>query len=375
MSIKKYISIFVINYNGVSTLGSRLFKYLDTFAEEIKSFNDLADIWIIDNGSTDSSLEKIKERYGRLFNYLRLSKNFGYGVACNIAYTYLKKIGLEYKYYICSNNDIELFTNSLVRLVSTLKELETRYPRGFVATPLLINGFDGLIDYGCYFVDDAGNVWNLRLVFTNSTIATKVIKRPLAVHYADGAFLIVSGDVIENIGFFNSHMYLYYEDVELSLRAWSRGYPVLLLPIIMGKHYRSSTTKKLQFVAFVHTKNRIITMIEYMHPISLVKFLLWYIFYPLRLIETKSNHNLMLLSKIIAPVYNSMNLYSSIPYFFWGILRGLERIIERSERKKLSIFFRIKISDIISQKGVFRSLQEQIKKYILQMIRHSYALK
>ena len=366
MNSKKYISILVINYNGVSTLGSLLFKCLDTFAEEIRSSNDLVDIWIVDNGSTDSSLEKIRERYGRLFSYLRLSKNFGYGTACNIAYTYLKKIGLKYKYYACSNNDIELLTGSLVRLISTLKELETRYPRGFVATPLLINGFDGLIDYGGYFIDDAGNTWGLRLVFTNPTIATKVIKRSLPVHYADGAFLIVSGNLIESIGFFNSRIFLYYEDVELSLRAWSRGYPVLLLPIIVGKHYRSSTTRRIRFVVFTYTRNRISTMVEYMPPHSLVKFLLWYGFYPLRVIEPKSNYALISLSKIITPMYSNVALYSSFPYFVWGVLKGLNRTIGKG--KKRLVFFRVKISDIISQKRVFYSLQEQTKKYVFERI-------
>jgi len=367
-SKKKYVSILVVNHNGVSTLGTLLFKCLDTFVEEMKPISDLADIWIVDNGSTDSSLEKIRERYGDLFNYLRLSKNFGYGTACNIAYIHLNKIGLDYKYYVCSNNDVELFTGSLVQLVSMLKELETKYPRGFVAAPLLINGFDGLIDYGGYFIDDTGNTWSLRLVFTNPAIAIRVIKRPLPVHYADGAFLIVSRNIIEDVGFFNLHMFLYYEDVELSLRAWSNGYPVLLLPIIVGKHYRSSTTKRLQFVTYIYTKNRITTMMKYMHPISLVKFLLWYIFYPVRIIETKSNYNLMSLSKITMPAYSSVDLYSSIPYFFWGILGGLERAIGKSNRK-LGTFLKIRINDIISQKRVFLSLQEQTKRYVFQRVR------
>ncbi|WP_187146731.1 glycosyltransferase family 2 protein [Pyrobaculum neutrophilum] len=302
------MAIFVVNYNSVSTMGQRVFNFLDTFVDVV---DQDVDVWLVDNGSTDGSYSVLSQRYGGMLKFLALPKNLGYGAACSLAYRYTRLMGLEYDYYVCSNNDIELFPQKIGELLSYLRALEKAYPKGFIAAPLLLNGNDGLIDYGGYFIDDSGGTWGLRL----AALTPREIRRLTPISYADGAFQIVHRNVVETIGWFDPKYFLYYEDVEFSLRAWRARFPSLLIPLVIGRHYRSASTGRSVYkVTFLSYRNRLLIIREYLGALPLLKFLLWIVSYPLRVFDQKISA-LDRYIEITAP---------GVPTPRWGIREYLE---------------------------------------------------
>jgi len=366
------IAIFIINYNGLTLLGEIFFNCLEQFVNISKKYSSI-DLWLVDNGSSDASVVEVKKLYGDSFKYITSSRNLGYGASCNIAYRYTKMLGLEYKYYICSNNDIIVDPDAFGKILATLVDLEKKYPSGFIATPLLQNGYDNFVDFGGYFLDSAGNAWPLRLLFLNIEKVEKILKGPIKVSYADGAFLIIHKNVIKDIGLFSNHFILYYEDVELSLRGWNKKYPSIFIPIILGKHYRSSTSKQLKMeVNYLSIRNKVYSVIHYLGLLSFLKYVLWQIFYPIRLIEIMSNKQLFDTITKISPhlttlKFDKKSLVDISKYIVRAFFDGIKMAKDREKRMKIQNlpYLNLGFTDIVSQKRTIIKLRKQLKKYIL----------
>ena len=63
------VAILILNYNGKELLLS----YLDS----VLAHKDYAEVWVVDNGSTDRSLHVIKKNFPEV-KILALDKNYGY---------------------------------------------------------------------------------------------------------------------------------------------------------------------------------------------------------------------------------------------------------------------------------------------------------
>jgi len=378
------MAIFIVNYNGLSTLGNIFFKCLEQFTYVSEKYA-IVDLWFVDNGSSDASVNEAKKQYGDTFNYISLSHNLGYGTACNIAYRYTKKLGLRYKYYVCSNNDIELNSEAFGKLLTWLAVLEEKYPQGFIASPILVNGYDNFVDYGGYFLDDAGNTWPLRLLILNVENVEKILRDPIEVSYADGAFLIAHRNAIEDVGLFNEYFILYYEDVEFSLRAWSKGYPSILIPTVLGKHYRSITTRKASMKAlYLYLRNRAFTTIQYLGPASFLKMIMWYLFYIVRVFEFRNNKQLYNIVTKMMPGHITLEssietLLESFKFvvraFIDGIsLHSTKGITYSSKKVGGKALLSVGFSEIISQKRAIATLQRELKTYIIERLTEFKAL-
>lgn len=59
---------------------------------------------------------------------------------------------------------------------------------------------------------------------------------------ACGAACLIKRDVLDHVGTFDGHYFMYYEDVELSLRAWRAGWNVVFEPKAIGYHRHRATT-------------------------------------------------------------------------------------------------------------------------------------
>jgi GT2 family glycosyltransferase len=151
--------------------------------------------------------------------------------------------------------------------------------------PLLINGFDNKIDFGCNLISDIGKTFHLRYILTDAELLEKYLldKYIFFIDCADGAFLIISNKTISKIGGLDNKMFMYFEDVDYSLRGWKNKIPSLLLPVVIGKHYRSSSTEKnKENIIYFEFLNNFLIVKRYFGIISLFKLIVWYLFLPFR---------------------------------------------------------------------------------------------
>ena len=88
------VVILILNYNGKQLLSSNL--------ESIVDYKGDAEIWVVDNGSKDYSIDFIKKNFP-VVKTLILDKNYGYAKAYNLA---ISKIDADL--YCLLNNDIQI---------------------------------------------------------------------------------------------------------------------------------------------------------------------------------------------------------------------------------------------------------------------------
>lgn len=219
------IDIIIPNYNGAALLPT----CLDALRHQTR--RDFV-VTIVDDGSTDASLDLLAEQYPEV-NLIRLDSNHGLAAAINIAITRTSA-----PFVVLLNNDTEAEPDWLAQLVGALE----RYPNyDFAASKMLLfdrrnvlhTAGDGYApngepfnrgvwqpDHGQY--DALAEVWG--------PCAGAAVYRRSALQA-----LATDGYVLDN------DLFMYCEDVDLNLRARLAGIRTLFVPTAVVYHRLSAT--------------------------------------------------------------------------------------------------------------------------------------
>lgn len=93
-----------------------------------------------------------------------------------------------------------------------------------------------------------------------------------------GASCLIRREVVRDIDFLDGHYYMYYEDVEYSMRAWRMGWDLLYVPDSIVYHRHKGTTGKTSKVFFIHMTERnhlFVTLTHYEFIVFARQFLLF----------------------------------------------------------------------------------------------------
>ena len=115
------VAILILNYNGKDLLSS----YLNS----VVTHKEHAEVWVVDNGSTDDSLDFIKKNFPKV-KILVLDKNYGYSKGYNLA---VSKIDSDL--YCFLNNDVRVSSN----WVSLMQQLFETHPHLGFAQPKIVS--------------------------------------------------------------------------------------------------------------------------------------------------------------------------------------------------------------------------------------------
>ena len=224
MSAAPRVLLIVVNWNGRAYLEGCLSSLL---ALDYADFS----VVVVDNASTDGSPDFVQERFPEV-ELIRSPQNLGYGGGANLALrTCLAEVA------VVLNTDISVPPDWLARLVEPLMGdpaigiagSKLYYPGGrtlqhaggYITAPQAWPGHYGL------HAEDQGQHDALR-----------------DVDYVIGAALAVKRTTLEQIGLFDEGYFLYYEDVDLCLRARRAGKRVVYVPGAWLTHLESVTTIK-----------------------------------------------------------------------------------------------------------------------------------
>lgn len=218
-------AVVIVNWNGIKFLEN---CFRSVFAQTYADYK----VVFVDNGSTDGSIAFVKENYPRA-EIIALDKNYGFSVANNMAMRKALEAGAEYIALL--NNDTKAATNWLAEMASVMgsdpgigicasKMLRMDEPRVLDSTGHIF--IDGIIydrgggepDKGQY--DDKFDVAG-----------------------ACAGACLYRGRMLETIGFFDEGFGSYYEDAELSWRAYNSGWKAKYVPAAVVYHKRYGTSK------------------------------------------------------------------------------------------------------------------------------------
>lgn len=237
-------AIIVLNYNDYLTTE----KYINN----IKKYNSIDKILIVDNNSSNCDYDKLKNLTSHKVEVIKAGRNGGYSYGNNFGVRYLiEKYGeMYFDTYIISNPDIDVEDTTIQKCVSKLhssKEIAIVSPRMyFVHGPARRSAWKKrtyLIDIAC-----STRILELLLFFllkkgeyTNEDFKQECLN----VHAIAGSFFLVKADVFQKIGMFDENTFLFFEEDILGDKIEKSKMKVVSLNTEKFIHYDSQTIGKL----------------------------------------------------------------------------------------------------------------------------------
>lgn len=221
------VSVITPNFNGENFLKiyfNSLFNHKDHIEEII----------IIDNGSTDNSLNIINN-YQKNLEYtvqiilIQNKENLGFAKAVN------QGIDIAHSEFLfLLNNDIELEKNSISSLINTIKKDNLIFS---VASKMIQFSNRNLID-------DAGDEYTL-LTYTNKMGNGQSINKYLEereIFSSCAGASLYNKSLLIKLGKFDENFFAYMEDVDLAYRAQINGYKNIYCPNSIVYHVGSGSS-------------------------------------------------------------------------------------------------------------------------------------
>ena len=191
------------------------------------------EVIVVDNGSVDGSAEMVEQRFPKA-SLIRNDFNAGFAAACNVG---LRSARGEK--VLLLNSDTVVSDNAIREMSAFLDQ----HPWAGVAGCALVRE-DGSRQRSAGREPGVLNEAVEKLVQLKVTRKAGVaglldqrwLRRPRAVDWVSGAFLMTSKTVISRIGLLHEGFFLYFEDIEWCVRARDAGYQILYNPAVRVVH-------------------------------------------------------------------------------------------------------------------------------------------
>jgi GT2 family glycosyltransferase len=181
----------------------------------LASLGDAAEVWVVDNGSTDGSPDLVRAA----FPHVRLvepGENLGYGRAVNLVAARTAQ-----PWVVAANADVVAAPGALARLVAA----GAADPLAGAVAPRLVlpDGTDQVAEYPFPGVRQA-------------------LGRPGPERWSVAAFLLLRRAALLEVGGFDPRQFLFAEDLDLGWRLTRRGWRTLVVPDAVVHHDESAAT-------------------------------------------------------------------------------------------------------------------------------------
>jgi GT2 family glycosyltransferase len=237
------VSIIIVNGNTKQLLLDCIASVYGT----VKHFS--FEITVVDNGSTDGSVEAVAHAYPDV-KVIVYRSNFGFAEANNLA---MKQI--RGRYAVILKSDTRLNESAMDDLVDFME----RHPEAGMCGPQLLNR-DGSsqLSIGAF-----PNIWN---EFVNSGIVriispekrqnllncrSESIKEPVEVDFMLGACMVVRRATIESVGILDDDFFSQYEEIDWCYRMRRSGWSVWFIPEARIFHLNRQNLKEINSRAHV----------------------------------------------------------------------------------------------------------------------------
>ncbi len=221
-----YLSFVILSYNSSQHLETCIRSVLDDGVDR-----DATEVWVVDNGSTDGSVEilaRLQSQYPGTLNVILLDHNHGTTASRNLALR--RTTG---RYVVVMDSDVRLSAGLVAGLISRLEE----YPRCGIIAPRLIYP-DGRRQLSVDVFPTLGHKLR-RLVSLDAM--TRSARRGdsdilRSVDYAISALWLMKRSILDAVGLLDERIFYSPEDVDFCLRVWKAGFVVLYEPAFQAVH-------------------------------------------------------------------------------------------------------------------------------------------
>ena len=222
------ISVVILSFNSEKHIG----KCLSTLYDALQKAELTGEVFVVENGSVDNSIECINQyadKFGSALHLINLSKNTGTTFSRNQA---LKRV--SGKHVLVLDSDAYVNAEALKRLISYLEQNQ----QVGLAVPKVTYA-SGNFQLSC---DKFPTLWDKakRFLFLKKMEQKpndlSLISNPVAVDYAISACWMLPKHVIDKVGMLDEKIFYSPEDVDYCIRIWEAGFQIHYVPDVSVIH-------------------------------------------------------------------------------------------------------------------------------------------
>jgi len=239
LNVASSIRVIIVNYNAAETISACI--------RSVLAADQVTDITLYDNASSDGSVQKIRDEFIGLENLeiIQDTENIGYSRAINAAATSRNE-----KYLLFLNPDCELLPGSLAFLQEALEEDSS----AALAGPLVVDR-QGAVQKGTLrrFPDpwksflSVSGLWRLGNKFPSfrgvEHSCTDLPKKTTAAEAVSGACMLVRSKPFLDCGGMDEGYGLHCEDLDLMFRLTQQGLHCLFVPAARVIHQQGVSSR------------------------------------------------------------------------------------------------------------------------------------
>ncbi|MFD2098503.1 glycosyltransferase [Flagellimonas iocasae] len=225
------IAVVILNWNGESLLKQ--------FLPSVMAYSTGADIYVVDNASTDNSVAFLKSEYPEI-GIVQNSGNGGFAKGYNDG---LKHIQADV--FCLLNSDVEVTPNWL----GPIREAFSIYPEAAIIQPKILDLKNK--DYFEYAGAAGGFIDMLGYPFCRGRIFQALEKDKgqyddvIEIFWATGACMFIKSELFHSLGGFDEDYFAHQEEVDLCWRAKNAGHKVLYVGKSHVFHLGGSTLSNM----------------------------------------------------------------------------------------------------------------------------------
>ena len=213
------IGMVIVNYNDYKTTKRLL--------DNVKDYKILKEIVVVDNKSTDDSLEELRKLKSKNITIIDSGENKGYSYALNVGCKYLidkyKSLNI-----VISNSDI------IIESELDIKDLNSYISaKNVIVGPTIIQGND--LNRG-FKIPSPWQDIKQNIVFFGKMVLAKELSYPDNYYHKEiskvdtvsGCFFMIASKHLEEMGYFDENVFLYYEENIMGIKTKKLGKNIIV---------------------------------------------------------------------------------------------------------------------------------------------------
>lgn len=236
------VSIILVNYK-TKELTINCIKSIQEKTKDLKY-----EIILVDNASTDGSVNFFENNYKNKIIFIKNTENLGFGKANNRGIEIAKG-----KYVFLLNSDTLLINNAIKILFDFMEKTKecgicggNLYTKELQPTHSFLRKFPSLLLEIQEYIKKKEKTRN-DFNYTNFE---------QEVAYITGADMFIRKEILEKSGYFDKDFFMYFEETELSYRIKRLGYKIVSVPQAKIIHLEGKSTifKERKFTMYLESK-------------------------------------------------------------------------------------------------------------------------
>ena len=229
------IGMVIVNYNDYKTTKRLL--------DNVKNYKILKEIVVVDNKSTDDSLENLQRLKTKKITIIDSGENKGYSYALNVGCKYLIAKYKELNIVI-SNSDI------IIDSENDIKDLNSYIrAKNVIVGPTIIQGNE--LNRG-FKIPTPWQDIKQNIVFWGKRVLANELNYPDNYYHKDiskvdtvsGCFFMIASKHLEEMGYFDEGVFLYYEENIMGIKTKRLGKNIIVVNNVDVIHDHSVSIDK-----------------------------------------------------------------------------------------------------------------------------------